>query len=334
MVVVGSLNEDLALHVAAVPAPGQTVLGDGPTYRCGGKGANQAVAASRCGAEVVMIGCVGTDTAGDRLLAALTAASVAVTGIQRVDGPSGLAVVVVAADGENAIVASPGANAACTPDVVLAGLDGLVGLAGPAGPAAEADGSRRSGLGPADVVVAQGEIPVPAILAAAAGARSAGARFVLNLAPPVDIDLVSGQVDLLVVNEHEAADLVGADTGTDTQSGIAAAERHATVLAARLGGTVVLTLGGDGVLVADGDSVRRRAAYPPARVVDTTGAGDAFVGALAAALAQGQPVDVAVSWGAAAGSITVAAVGAQSPGLSANGLRAVLDVGPFGDAQA
>ena len=314
MVVVGSLNEDLALGVAAVPTPGQTVLGEGPVYRCGGKGANQAVAASRSGAEVVMVGCVGTDAGGDRLLAALTEASVAVTGIRRVDRPSGLAVVMVAADGENAIIVTAGANAACTPEVVRSGLAGVSG---------------SSGLSSTDVVVAQGEIPVPAILAAAECARSAGARFVLNLAPPVRIDLTPGLLDVLVVNEHEAADLVrivGADSLRDP-------EEHASALAGRIEATVVLTLGGDGALVADRDGTRRRPAFPSDRVVDTTGAGDAFVGAFAAALAAGESVDVAVSWGAAAGSITVAGVGAQSAGLSANRLRAVLDVGRFDDAQ-
>lgn len=288
VVVVGSLNADLILTVDAVPGPGETVLGGGPTYGCGGKGANQAMAAARVGATVAMVGCVGDDAGGDRWLAELTDAEVDVTGLRRMAGPTGLAVVAVAEDGENAIIVAPGANAACSPTVVADGLRGLIA---------------------ADVVVAQGEIPVPAIVAAVDQAHQIGARLVLNLAPPVAVDLAPGGLHALVVNQHEAAVLLG-DLADDPQ-------RHAVELARRLDTTVVITLGGAGVLWAGVDGVSRVDAYPPDRVVDTTGAGDAFVGAFAAALAAGRPISEAVRWGAAAGSIVVATVGAQSPELSA-----------------
>lgn len=295
MVVVGSLNTDLALTVRTVPGPGETVLGGGPSYRCGGKGANQAMAAARSGATVRMVGCVGSDAGGEQLLAELSGAGVDVDTVRTVDGPSGLAVVVVAEDGENMIIVVPGANAACTRGVITAGLATLT---------------------PADVVVAQGEIPVEAIAAAAGCARRAGARFVLNLAPPVAVDLVPGAVQVLVVNEHEAAELAGSHDGRP--------ERCARELADRLDATVVITLGADGILLADRSQLIRLPAYVPNRVVDTTGAGDAFVGAMVAALAAGQPLEIAVRWGAAAGSITVESGGAQSTDLSAARIEQVL----------
>lgn len=280
--IVGSLNRDLVLSVERCPQPGQTVLTSRAVTGCGGKGANQAVSAARAGAAVRMIGCVGTDAEADSLLDALTAASVDTRGVRRSSGPSGLAVVVVADDGENAIVVAPGANNSLGQDAVR---EGLLDVA------------------PGDVVLAQAEIPPAAITAAAHAAAAAGARFVLNLAPPVPLDLTGLPLDVLLVNQHEAAELWGAaDEDIDA---IAAG------LSNRLGAAVVITLGGSGSLLATEGSVLSVPAYPPRHIVDTTGAGDAFAGVFAAAVAAGLGIEEAVRWGSAAGSLTVEAHGAQ-----------------------
>jgi ribokinase len=304
--VVGSLNEDLVLAVDEIPSRGETRAGSYLGRACGGKGANQAVAAARAGASVHMVGCVGSDEAGDRLVGVLLDEGIDVSGVTRVDGPSGLAVVSVAADGENAIIVAAGANGRCTPHIVRAAL---------------------AKMAPGDVVVAQGELPVSTIDAVSQGARAASARFVLNLAPPLDVDPADVRVDLLVVNEHEAATLA-------RTSGFVS--EAASDIAARLTRTwqspVVVTLGEAGALWAEHDEVEHMAPFPAEQVVDTTGAGDAFVGALAAALALGTPPRDAVRWGLAAGAIAVAAPGAQggcaTPERIAELLAAVPATGP------
>jgi ribokinase len=285
VLVVGSLNEDLVLAVDEIPSRGETASGRYVGRTCGGKGANQAVAAARAGASVHMVGCVGSDEAGDRLVGALVDEGVDVSGVTRVDGPSGLAVVSVAADGENAIIVADGANARCTPQLVRSAL---------------------AGLSSSDVVVAQGELPDHAIVAAAETARAASARFVLNLAPPLDLDPARTSVDLLVVNQHEAVTLA-------RRSGYAsdALTEIAAHLCRSWKSSVVVTLGAAGALWAQRGEVEHIAPFEARRVVDTTGAGDAFVGAMAAALALGTPTRNAVQWGLAAGAIAVAAAGAQ-----------------------
>ncbi len=283
--VVGSLNEDLVLAVGHIPSPGETVPGAYVGRTCGGKGANQAVAAARAGATVQMVGCVGEDDAGARLLQELADEGVDVSGVLRVDGPSGLAVVSVAEDGENAIVVVPGANQHCSPDLVRSALEDLA---------------------PADVVVAQGEVPGPAVHAAAERARAASAYFVLNLAPVVDVDPGRTRVDLLVVNEHEAAEL--ARRSGCPSDGVADQAAH---LCEAWNSSVIVTLGAAGALCATGAGIERIPGYEVERVVDTTGAGDAFVGALAAALSLGRSVPAATRWGLAAGAVAVAAAGAQ-----------------------
>lgn len=297
--VVGSLNRDLTLSVPECPLPGETVLAHARTTGCGGKGANQAVAAARAGAPVVMVGCVGSDPEADDLLEALDAAGVDSSGVQRSADVSGLAVVVVAADGENQIVVEPGANSTVDETTVTRGL---------------------AALSAGDIVLAQAEIPVAAIIAAGQLAANRGARFVVNLSPLADVDLSSTGLTALVVNEHEAAALWG---GLEPDPATLAAG-----LSARLRTDVVITLGGSGSLLCENGTVRRFHAYPPARVVDTTGAGDAFAGAFAAALAAGQDLDDAVRWGAAAGSLTVAAAGAQGAATtSPESIRAVIEAG-------
>jgi len=292
--VVGSLNLDLVLAVETCPAPGETVLARAVSRGCGGKGANQAVAAARAGAQVLMVGCVGDDPGAGLLRDALGAAGVDASGVVGVHGESGLAVVTVSADGENQIVVAPGANLQADEGVVSAGL---------------------ASLGAGDVVLAQAEIPVAAIRATAKVAKERGARFVLNLAPPLDLILEGLELDTLLVNQHEAAAIAAGNSPEELACG----------LADRLATRVVVTLGAEGVMVAGDGPPHRLAAYPPARVVDTTGAGDAFAGAFAAALADGAGVDDAVRFGAAAGSLTVAAAGAQGAvDTTPEALRAII----------
>lgn len=280
VVVVGSANVDLVVAVERHPGPGETVLGGDLRRTPGGKGANQAVAAARAGgADTTLVAALGHDEAAELLLDSLTGAGVHVDAIQRVDAPTGTALITVAADGENAIVVATGANSHVT-----------------LGP------STRDRLARADVVLAQLEIPLDVVTAAAA-ARRPGALFVLNAAPSRSLpDALWRQVDVLVVNEHEATDLVPGSEGFE----VAAAR-----LAERVP-TVVVTLGSEGALVA------RRGRWPDAvpaprvRAVDTTGAGDTFCGVLAAGLAAGEDVLGAVRRAGVAGAIAVTRAGAQA----------------------
>jgi ribokinase len=280
--VVGSLNEDLTVATSWIPTPGATVLGSSVSRGTGGKGANQAVAAARAGARTVMVGAVGRDDAGDRLLGALAAEGIETSFVDRVPLPTGLALITLADDGENSIVVVPGANGSVTEERVETAL---------------------RGVSPGDVVVAQGEVPPPAIEAAGRCARQARARFVLNLAPVVKVRLDDAGPDVLVVNEHEAALL--------DPSGEGVVERGVR-LCRRTRGAVVITLGGAGALIVTSTGASRAAPVEADAVVDTTGAGDAFVGALAAGLAASQGLNDAVAWGLVAGSVAVGTPGAQS----------------------
>ncbi|HEV6953085.1 MAG TPA: ribokinase [Promicromonospora sp.] len=254
VVVVGSANVDLVVDVPRHPAGGETILGGDLRRTPGGKGANQAVAAARAGgADTSFVGALGRDESADLLLASLQGAGVRTDTVDRVDAPTGTALITVSPDGENAIVVAPGANSRVR-----------VGAAQ----------ARR--VAAADVVLAQLEIPLGTVTAAAVERRQ-GALFVLNAAPSRELpDALWREVDVLVVNEHEAADLAGA-AGTP--------EDLAAALLARVP-AVVVTLGAEGSLVVrrDTDPVR----VPAARVdaVDTTGAGDTYCGVLAAALAR------------------------------------------------
>jgi ribokinase len=289
VVVVGSVNADLLTRVAQHPAPGETVLSRTLAVLPGGKGANQAVAAARLGARTALVGAVGTDAFAEPALAGLRAAGVDLGAVAVHDGPTGLALVTVADDGENTIVVVPGANAR---------VDGAAVAMHAALAAAAA------------VVVVQGEIPRSGIERAAAVTTG---RLVVNLAPVVDVDpAVLRAADPLVLNEHEAPLLLaalGAASAARTAAG-ADPETLARGLLAHGVRSVVVTLGGRGALVADGAGPVHVAA-PRVRVVDTTGAGDAFVGALAHRLAQGDDLVPAVRTAVRVGAFAVGREGAQ-----------------------
>ncbi len=310
VLVVGSLNLDLVARVARLPREGETVLATGYAEHGGGKGANQALAAARAGARVAMVGAVGRDAAGRRLRAALADAGVDVTRVREDDAPTGRAWIEVDDAGANRIVVVPGANAALRPADLPA---------------------------PADVAAAwwvvQREVPDATVAAALAAARAAGVRTLANLAPagPVPDDVLA-LCDAVVVNEHEAAVVLGEADAAEADAGTADAEapeteaRRARALAARAGGWVVLTLGARGALLATAGGVERVPGYA-VRPVDTTGAGDAFVGALAARLAAGDPPPRAVAFANAAGAEATLRDGAQPSLPTEAAIRARLGEG-------
>jgi ribokinase len=278
IVVLGSLNVDLVARVPALPGPGETVLGDRLLTYTGGKGANQAVAAARLGGRVAMVGRVGRDAGGDALLRQLAADGVDAAGVER-DGeePSGAALIMVGADAENLIAVAPGAN----------------GRVGPA------DVSRAlAAAGPDGLLVLQLEIP----LAAAEQAIREGRRVLLNAAPatPLPFDLLR-ELEALVANESEAAALLGRSL-----PGVEAAR----ALRAAGSALAVVTMGAAGSALCDADGARVVEPFP-VRAVDTTAAGDAFVGALAVGLAAGRPAAEAVRFANAAGAAAATRPGAQ-----------------------
>ena len=281
VVVLGSANLDIVVPVPHHPVTGETVLGGHHDRIPGGKGANQAVAAARLGARVAMVGRVGSDDAGRTLRTALQAAGVDCRHLA-VDGQaaSGLALIGVDRSGDNTIIVSPGANGRVGPDDVVAAASLLASAA---------------------VTLVQLEVPAMAVEAALA---ASGGKVVLNPAPASFLSsALLERVDVLVPNRIELAQLTGsAETG-----GLAAVEEMARGLPVP---TVVGTLGADGaLLVAGGDAVVLPA--PPVEAVDTTGAGDAFCGAIAEALARGVAIDEATARAVHAGSLATTRRGAQ-----------------------
>ncbi|WP_407319624.1 ribokinase [Isoptericola halotolerans] len=286
IVVVGSVNADLVTRVPAHPAPGETVLADGMTVLPGGKGANQAVVAARLGGDVALVGAVGTDAFAAAALPGLRRAGVDLAAVATVPGPSGVALVCVDDDGENAIVVVPGANGS----VDAAAVERHAEL-----------------VADAAVVVVQGEIPVAGTDAAA---RAATGRLLLNLAPVVPVGRETlALADPLVVNAGEAWRLL-----TEAGRPVPEGEPFAVVAGLRDLGprSVVMTLGGAGAVVLDGDDDGPVVVpSPTVDAVDTTGAGDAFVGALAWGLAGGEPLVDAVRTAVRVGAFSVTAHGAQ-----------------------
>jgi ribokinase len=287
VLVVGSLNTDFTVSLPRLPQAGETVLGGTLAMDAGGKGANQAAAAQRLGAEVRMIGCVGQDDAGRRLREGLAALGVGVDGVATVAGvATGAALIMVDAEGQNQIGVATGANASLTPEMLA---------------------SREDDVRWAQVVLCQLETPLPAVRWALSTARRHGAVTMLNPAPaaPLPDDLLR-LVDYLTPNEGEAAALAGmiAD-GPDS------AAEAARRLCARGVKQVIVTMGAEGALACDGTQALHFPAFP-VTVVDTTGAGDAFNGGLATGLAAGGSLEQAIPLAGAAAALACTRPGAQS----------------------
>jgi ribokinase len=284
--VVGSINRDFVLSVERRPGPGETVTDARLATHNGGKGANQAAAAALLGASVAFLGRVGDDGFGGPLVRSLSDKSVDTTLVQEVPGSStGAAFITVTPDGENAITVAPGANRRLTAEDV----DDASGF-----------------IGEARVLVAQMEVPPEVVLRAVEVAAGNGTRALVNLAPPFDVPrALLEKLDPLVINEHEAAFLLGGSVeGAD--EALDALPRLLS-LGPR---SVVVTLGEDGAVFSGGESAQHLTA-PKVKVVDTTGAGDAFVGALAARLATDVPLEDAVAYAVRAGAAAVTETGAQ-----------------------
>lgn len=283
LTVVGSINADLIVHAERHPQPGETLLGSGGEILAGGKGANQAVAAAQLGAHVAFVGAVGSDPYADPAMHYMRTSGIDLSAIEQVDTNTGLAVITVSADGENTIVISPGANARVDSDFVTA---------------------RSSTIADADIVLLQGEIPASGFQAAV---EHSNGRVVVNLAPVVKVDRESLlQANPLLANEHEAG-LILEQLGLPSDG--TPHELAHRLLKAGIR-SVVLTLGARGAYVATPEG---GADIPTPRVttIDTTGAGDAFAGALCFRLLQGDSLTDAASFAARVGAFATTGNGAQ-----------------------
>jgi ribokinase len=280
VVVVGSINVDVVASVPHLPRPGETVLAGSFTRNHGGKGANAAVAASRAGASVTMLGAIGTDADGDTALAALDTEGVEIRGVARADAPTGTALIAVDTGGANQIVVAPGANATLVPEDIAAGVAG----AGATG----------------DVLLCSLEVPLTAVQAAARAARGVGMTVVLDPAPIQRLpdDLLADVV--CTPNRGELAGLSGTEDLADAAARVLARGVRA----------VVVTLGDAGAAVWEASGCT---AFPAAKttVVDTTGAGDCFSGVLAAGLADGLALLAAAERANVAAGLSVTAAGAR-----------------------
>ena len=286
VVVIGSLNMDLVTRAPRLPRGGETLIGQSFTTVSGGKGANQAVAAARLGAQVSMVGCVGNDAYGEALLGALLAEQIDCQAVSTVEDSSGVALIVVDDNSQNAIVIVAGANGALTPEVIDR-FDAV--------------------LQAADVIICQLEVPDATVGHALKRGRELGKTVILNPAPasrPLPADWYAA-IDYLIPNESEASALSGLPVDS-----LSTAETAATRLIAMGAGKVIITLGSQGSLFADGQRFEH---FPAAKVkaVDTTAAGDTFVGGFAAALAAGKSEADAIRFGQVAAALSVTRAGAQ-----------------------
>lgn len=286
VVVVGSLNMDLVTRASRLPRAGETLIGQTFSTVPGGKGANQAVASARLGAEVAMIGCVGTDAYGTELRDALLVEGIDCQAVSRVDGSSGVALIVVDDNSQNAIVIVAGSNGELTP-ASLQAYDAV--------------------LQAAEVVVCQLEVPMETVGFTLKRGRELGKTVILNPAPasaPLPAEWYAS-IDYLIPNESEATALSGV-----TVDSLDSAKLAATHLIKAGAGKVIITLGSQGALFTDGLTFEHLPA-PKVKAVDTTAAGDTFVGGFAAALAGGKSEAEAIRFGQVAAALSVTRAGAQ-----------------------
>ncbi|MCB9992705.1 MAG: ribokinase [Hyphomicrobiaceae bacterium] len=284
ILVFGSINLDLIATTVRLPAPGETVRGSGFATAPGGKGANQALAACRAGAAVSMCGAVGGDDFANQALALLQAGGVDLERVRRVEGPTGIAIILVDGNGENVITIIAGANG------TLSAADAEVML---------------SGLADGDLLVCQEEIPADAVAAALDLARGRGARSMLNIAPVIpETSQLAAKADIIVANETEFARLLERDIA------IEAIPDAASAFARQENKWIAVTLGADGAVLATPKALHRAPslAITP---IDTVGAGDTFCGYLATALLEARPVDEALGIATVAGALACLKPGAQ-----------------------
>ncbi|MCP4891960.1 MAG: ribokinase [Planctomycetaceae bacterium] len=285
--VLGSINMDIVVCCAHLPRPGETIIADSATEVCGGKGANQAVAAARLGADVTMIGCIGDDSFADHLLENLKREKIDVSHVaRRSNCASGLAVVSVDETGENSITVVPGAN----------------GTLGVQDAVAAADVIRSS-----HTLLLQMEVPVETIIAAINIARDSNTRVILDPAPaPKAFPSELLKADLICPNQSEAGVILGREIGS-----VETARNAATELTQHGAENAIVTLGGQGAVLCDGGSPKWIEPFP-IDPVDTTAAGDAFAAAVAVRWAEEKSLLAAAEFACAAGAIAATRAGAQS----------------------
>lgn len=286
LVVLGSINADHILNLETFPTPGETVTGNQYQVAFGGKGANQAVAAGRSGANIAFIACTGDDDTGERVRKQLASDNIDVAPVSVVEGEStGVALIFVNAEGENVIGIHAGANAALTTERVEA---------------------QRAIISGADALLMQLESPVESVLAAAKIAHENHTTVVLNPAPArVLSDKLLALVDIITPNETEAEKLTGIRVENDDDAARAAGALHNKGI-----GTVIITLGSRGVWVSANGEGRRVPGFK-VKAIDTIAAGDTFNGALVTALLEGRAMDEAIRFAHAAAAIAVTRKGAQ-----------------------
>ena len=284
ILVIGSANIDLTIQTDRMPKLGETVAGHGFSMNSGGKGANQAVAAAKLGGDVKFLGVIGNDTYGEKLLADLRKSGVFFEGITADGVPTGTACITVV-NGDNFIVLNPGANDLLTPEIIEE----------------KAELIRKS-----DYVIMQLEIPVDSVLRAAVIAKDAGTSVVLNPAPVKELpDEIYRLIDIMIPNEYEAMLLTG--ISTDNEQGCRAAVEDLRKKGVK---TVIITLGDRGCVYNDGDRIIFHPAGK-ADVVDTTSAGDSFIGALCCKLASGNSLPESIDYATKVAAVTVSRRGAS-----------------------
>ena len=285
IVVIGSLNMDLSVNVPRIPVPGETISGGGLVTSAGGKGANQAAACAKLGCKVAMVGCVGQDDFGRRMKNGLSSMDVDVTHVkEEASAPSGTAIILVDAKGENCIVLSAGANQLVSIDTITSDL-----------------------IKQAKILLLQLEIAPEIVYKAIDIAHSAGIPVLLNPAPAIPLrQEIYAKINYLIPNETEASLLTGVNV-TDIPS----AQKAAQILLDRGTKTVIITLGADGAFLAT-DQLKVHVPALKIDAVDTTAAGDAFIGGFASALVKGENIQSALKIGSAAGALAVTKAGAQT----------------------
>ena len=286
ILVIGSLNMDMAINAPRKPDMGETITGSGFMTSPGGKGANQAVAAARLGGNVSFLGCVGNDLFGMNLIKNLRDNNVHVDHIKVVENtPTGVAVITIV-DGDNYIILDSGANAVIRPEHILE-FEDLIKYA--------------------DVLILQLEIPLETVIAAVEIAKRNGTKVLLNPAPACKLsDELLSKVDIFTPNESECGIITGIRINTADS-----ASKAVRYLRSKGIGQVAITLGGNGVVFNRGDEIVHKG-VPSVKVVDTTAAGDSFSGALAVALSNQKSIDEAIEFACLVGTITVTRKGAQN----------------------
>ena len=307
ILVVGSINMDMVVRSPRMPAPGETVLGDGFKTAAGGKGANQAVAAARLGGRVAMIGRVGDDAFGEQLLANLRHEGIDCRAVENTpQTPTGVAMIIVDAQGENSIVVASGANFRVTPDDNILPNEEL--------------------FEQASVVLLQLELPLPTVRTAMKLAHRHGCKVILDPAPaPRIMPEELCMVDILSPNITEAELITGFKAGLEDRVD----KQIASELIARGARTAVLKLGSRGSLAVTADGHFYTVPSYNVNVVDTTAAGDAFTAALAVAVARDEKLHEAVKFANAAGALACTRIGAQTAMPTADEVRLLMTDQPL-----